>query len=103
MSRQDVRPRIKVSGVIIDYLDGDQPSDVEAALCIVGGGAAGIAIARAFTDTRINVCLIESGGLAGEQRSQELYEGDSAGEIEFDPGTSRMRVFGGSCSTSCPR
>ena len=98
MSRQDVRPRIKGSGVIIDYLDGDQPSDVEADLCIVGGGAAGIAIARAFVDTRINVCLIESGGLAGEQRSQELYEGDSAGEIEFDPGTSRMRVFGGSCN-----
>jgi len=84
--------------VIIDYQHGGHPVDVEADLCIVGGGAAGIAIARSFLGTRFNVCLIESGGLAGEDRSQALYEGSSAGDLEFDPGTSRMRVFGGSCN-----
>lgn len=84
--------------MIIDYLRGENPIDVEADVCIVGGGAAGIAIARSFLGTRFNVCLIESGGLAGEDRSQALYEGSSAGDIDFDPGTSRMRVFGGSCN-----
>lgn len=84
--------------MIIDYLRGGHPVDVEADLCIVGGGAAGIAIARSFLGTPFNVCLIESGGLAGEDRNQALYEGSSAGDIEFDPGTSRMRVFGGSCN-----
>ena len=84
--------------MIIDYLHGGHPVDLEADVCIVGGGAAGIAIARSFLGTRFNVCLIESGGLAGENRNQALYEGSSAGDIDFDPGTSRMRVFGGSCN-----
>lgn len=84
--------------MIIDYLSGAHPADVEADLCIVGAGAAGIAIAHSFIGTSVRVCLLESGGLSGEQRSQALYEGSSAGPVEFDPGTSRMRVFGGSCN-----
>jgi choline dehydrogenase-like flavoprotein len=84
--------------VIIDYLTGSHPADMEADLCVVGAGAAGIAVAQAFIGTSLRVCLLESGGLAGEQRSQALYEGDSIGPMSFDPGTSRMRVFGGSCN-----
>ncbi|AIF48391.1 GMC oxidoreductase [Dyella japonica] len=84
--------------MIIDYLGGAHPEDVETDLCIVGAGAAGIAIAHSFIGTSVQVCLLESGGLGGEQRNQALYEGSSAGHIDFDPGTSRMRVFGGSCN-----
>lgn len=86
------------SGVIIDYLSGSHPDSIEADLCIIGAGAAGIAIARTFIGTPVSVCMIESGGLSGEQRNQELYEGSSVGSTPFDPGTSRMRVFGGSCN-----
>lgn len=84
--------------MIIDYLGGAHPQDVEADLCIIGAGAAGIAIAHSFIGSAVQVCLLESGGLGGEQRSQALCEGSSSGPIEFDPGTSRMRVFGGSCN-----
>jgi choline dehydrogenase-like flavoprotein len=84
--------------VIIDYLSGTHPSDVEVDLCVVGAGAAGIAIAHAFIGTSVSVCLVESGGFAAEHRSQALCEGSAAGCAEFDPGTSRMRVFGGSCN-----
>jgi len=84
--------------VIIDYLDPSAPSDVSADLCIVGAGPAGIAIAHAFIGTSTTVCLIEGGGLCGEDRSQSLYEGSSAGDLPLDAGTSRMRVFGGSCT-----
>ncbi|WP_430390353.1 GMC oxidoreductase [Dyella sp. 20L07] len=84
--------------MIIDYLSGSHPAEMEADLCVIGAGAAGIAIAHSFIGSSIRVCLIESGGLAGEQRNQSLYEGDSVGEMPFDPGTSRMRVFGGSCN-----
>jgi len=84
--------------VIIDYLGGLHPEDVEADLCVVGAGAAGIAIAHSFIGSSVRVCLLESGGLGGEQRNQALYEGSSSGHIEFNPGTSRMRVFGGSCN-----
>lgn len=84
--------------MIIDYLSGSHPEDVEADLCVVGGGAAGIAIAHAFIGTPFTVCLLESGGLAGEQRSQALCEGSYETRLPLDPGTSRMRVLGGSCN-----
>ena len=84
--------------MIIDYLDGSAPSRIEADLCIVGAGAAGIAIARTFVGTSVSVCLIESGGLTGENSSQALYEGLSIGRPAFDSAHSRMRIFGGSCT-----
>ena len=82
----------------IDYLDGTSPTDVETDLCIIGAGPAGIAMARTFIGTSVNVCVIESGGLAGEESSQALYEGSSIGSPAFDPGISRLRAFGGSCN-----
>ncbi|WP_266182485.1 GMC oxidoreductase [Dyella humicola] len=84
--------------MIIDYLIGSHPADMDADLCIIGAGAAGITIARSFIGTSVKVCLVESGGEAGEQQSQALYEGSSAGALTLDPGSSRMRVFGGSCN-----
>lgn len=86
------------TGLIFDYRNEATPADIEADLCIIGAGAAGLAIARAFLGTQVSICIIESGGLAGEDRSQALYEGTSIGSPEFDPGISRMRVFGGSCN-----
>lgn len=84
--------------MIIDYLDRSGPDDFFADICIIGAGPAGISIARSFIGTSLNVCLVESGGLAGEDRNQELYEGTSVGSLELDPATSRMRAFGGSCN-----
>ncbi len=84
--------------MFIDYLIGSHATDMEADLCIIGAGAAGIAIARSFIGTSVKVCLVESGGEAGEQQSQALYEGSSVGALPLDPGSSRMRVFGGSCN-----
>ena len=84
--------------MINDYRNLATPADIEADLCIIGAGAAGLAIARTFIGTATKVCLIESGGLAGEEANQALYQGTSIGSPEFDPGISRMRVFGGSCN-----
>ena len=84
--------------MIIDYLDGSGPEDFFADICIIGAGPAGISIARSFIGTSLSICLVESGGLAGEDRNQELYEGTSIGSPELDPATSRMRAFGGSCN-----
>lgn len=84
--------------MIIDYLDGSAASDIDADLCVIGAGAAGIAIARHFIGTRMTVCLIEGGGFTGEEQSQALFEGISIGSPSLDAGTSRMRVFGGSCN-----
>ncbi|MDF4025888.1 GMC family oxidoreductase [Luteibacter sp. PPL201] len=86
------------NAVLLDYLDPSVPNDYDADLCIVGGGPAGIAIARAFAGTRVRVCLVEGGGLTGEDRTQALYDGRSIGPYPLDAGTARMRVLGGSCT-----
>ncbi len=84
--------------MIIDYLGSAAKADIDADLCVIGAGAAGIAIARHFIGTSITVCLVEGGGATGEEQSQALYEGTSIGTLPLDAGTSRMRVFGGSCN-----
>ena len=84
--------------MIIDYLDRSGPEDFTVDICIVGAGPAGISIARSFIGSSRSVCLVESGGLAGENRNQALYQGASIGSPELDPATSRMRAFGGSCN-----
>ncbi|MFA6231141.1 MAG: GMC family oxidoreductase [Rhodanobacter sp.] len=81
----------------IDYLDGSAPADIEADICIVGAGPAGISMARAFIGTSVRVCLVESGGFAAEEINQQLCEGTSIGCPEFDPAISRLRIFGGTC------
>jgi choline dehydrogenase-like flavoprotein len=83
--------------LIIDYRSELVPADVHADLCIIGAGAAGLAIARTFLGSPMQVCIVESGGMEADARCQTLYEGSSIGEHPFDPATSRMRVFGGSC------
>ncbi|MEW9573613.1 GMC oxidoreductase [Rhodanobacter sp. Si-c] len=84
--------------MFIDFLDAAAPTELDADICIVGAGAAGIAMARTFIGSSLRVCLLEGGGSGGELRSQALYQGDSIGSPPFDPVSSRMRVFGGSCN-----
>ena len=84
--------------MFIDFLEATAPTELDADICIVGAGAAGIAIARALIGTALRVCLLESGGSGGELRNQALYEADSIGSPPFDPVSSRMRAFGGSCN-----
>ncbi|WDS36916.1 GMC family oxidoreductase [Pseudoxanthomonas sp.] len=84
--------------MIVDYLEDSATAENAADICIVGAGAAGIAIARSFIGTSLRVCLLEGGGLTGELRSQALYRGQSVGAVPLDPATSRMRAFGGSCN-----
>jgi choline dehydrogenase-like flavoprotein len=81
---------------MIEDLDrlGPGPA-VEADLCIIGAGAAGISIARAFANTRFRVCLVESGGLGPESETQALYDGVSIGLPHSGMSIGRLRYFGG--------
>ena len=83
--------------MISDYRDGTTPSDIAADLCIIGSGAAGITVAHAFLGTAVRLCIVESGGMAGEREIQDLYDCASVGPTALDAYNSRMRVFGGSC------
>ena len=71
-------------------------TELEADLCIVGAGAAGITLAREFIGGSARVVLLESGGFDYEADTQALYEGRQKGGIEYFPlETARLRQFGG--------
>ena len=68
---------------------------IETEVCIVGGGAAGITLAREFTNSSFRVILLESGGAEPDQATQDLYAGSDIGRpYDLFP-TSRLRYFGG--------
>jgi Choline dehydrogenase and related flavoproteins len=69
--------------LFIDFLEAAAPTELDADICIVGAGAAGIAMARTFIGSALRVCLLESGGPDGELRNQALYEADSIGSPPF--------------------
>ena len=68
---------------------------IEADLCIVGGGAAGITIAREFVASGLRVALVEGGAMEIEEDSQDLYAGSDIGRPYLDLSTCRLRYFGG--------
>jgi len=62
---------------------------VQTGVCIIGAGAAGITLAREFSNARFPVVLLESGGMDYEPETQELYEGRSIGSPFQDLTASR--------------
>src|ERR1700683_3485514 len=68
---------------------------IEAEVCIVGGGAAGITIAREFSTAGFRVALLESGNTEFEADTQDLYSGSDIGRPYEDLTAIRLRYFGG--------
>jgi choline dehydrogenase-like flavoprotein len=82
--------------MLTDFRSLGDTALLQADVCVVGSGAAGIAIATSMIGTRHRVILIESGGLAFEPATQALYAGESVGlPWDFGLANSRFRVFGG--------
>src|ERR1700722_3236008 len=74
-------------------LSGDVLS---ADICIIGAGAAGIAIALELEGGRSDVLVLESGGLKAEQDTQDLYMGSvTDARLHSPPDRYRQRRFGG--------
>jgi choline dehydrogenase-like flavoprotein/predicted dehydrogenase len=79
----------------LDQLDDD--SSLDADLCIVGSGPAGISIAAEFAKTHLNVLVLESGGVDDEPDTQALYKIESTGAPRIlDQWNLRRRILGGS-------
>jgi choline dehydrogenase-like flavoprotein len=70
-------------------------TEYESAVCIVGGGIAGITIALELAMYGVDVCLLEGGGLRYSRKSQSLYDGDTEGH-NYNLLTTRTRFLGGS-------
>jgi choline dehydrogenase-like flavoprotein len=80
----------------IDLEDEQAQASFESTVCIVGGGIAGLLLARNLAGRGIGVHLLEAGGTTLEARSQELYGVHMEGRHHEGASEGRFRVFGGS-------
>ncbi|MET0850804.1 MAG: GMC family oxidoreductase [Candidatus Rokuibacteriota bacterium] len=85
------------STMLVDAHGVPDGSVMAADVCIVGGGAAGITIARELSHRSFRVALLESGGLTADEATQSLYGGETRGVPYFplDAIRTRARYFGG--------
>lgn len=82
--------------MFIDTRNVEQNTVIETAVCIIGGGVAGITLAREMARAGIDTCVLESGGFGPDDETRDLYRGENAGlPYSFADG-SRSRYFGGS-------
>ncbi|WP_341313091.1 GMC family oxidoreductase [Paraburkholderia sp. IMGN_8] len=82
--------------MFIDTRNVEQNTVIETAVCIIGGGVAGITLAREMARAGIDTCMLESGGFGPDDETRDLYRGENAGlPYSFADG-SRSRYFGGS-------
>jgi choline dehydrogenase-like flavoprotein len=81
--------------MLIDLQKSTDDVRLETDICIVGAGAAGVALARDLMHAGREVCLLEGGGMDYEDRTQSLFEGENIGMEYYDLDHSRLRFFGG--------
>lgn len=82
--------------MILDANDLTNPVKLSAAVCIAGAGVAGILCALELAARGVDVCVVESGGLELDPRTQSLYEGTVSPDDYHPTNASRLRYLGGS-------
>lgn len=82
--------------MFIDARTLPEAASVAADICIIGGGAAGITLARDLVGAGRRIILLESGGLDFENPTQQLYDGDIVGHAMPPLTVERLRYLGGS-------
>jgi choline dehydrogenase-like flavoprotein len=63
--------------MLIDLRTAPSDSRIEADVCVIGAGAAGITLAHELRASNLDVCLLESGGVQLSLEAQELARGVS--------------------------
>ncbi len=87
--------RGKAEDLIRDFNDLPNGTVLQADLCIIGAGAAGLLIARSFAHSGRQIVLLECGGWSAEAETERLLEGRSAPGPFRGLQAGRSRVFGG--------
>ncbi|CAH2599852.1 Glucose-methanol-choline (GMC) oxidoreductase:NAD binding site [Rhodovastum atsumiense] len=82
--------------MISDARTVDSNTTLEADICIIGAGPAGITLAREFDGTPFRVLLLEGGDIKYDRASQSLYKGENIGLYYEDLDQTRSRYLGGS-------
>lgn len=81
--------------MIEDLISIEGGARIDADICLIGAGAAGISIAQALVGSGLRVCLLESGGFQDEPETQSLYQAEAVGH-PMSVTEGRYRLFGGS-------
>ena len=72
-------------------------ASLQADVCIIGAGPAGIALALDLSERGFSILVLESGFMEEDSKTQQLYEGEVANETLHSPTDKyRQRRFGGS-------
>lgn len=82
--------------MLLDTASFRQGHTERAAVCIVGGGPAGLTLAQALIGMGIDVIVVEAGPDRFDPASQEHYVGEVRGDDYFDLRDARLRMLGGS-------
>jgi aryl-alcohol dehydrogenase-like predicted oxidoreductase/choline dehydrogenase-like flavoprotein len=81
--------------MIFDFDSADCPAPPHADVCVLGAGAAGIALATELAAAGQTVVVLEGGGGELEARSQALYNSEVSGRAHRGIHEGRFRTFGG--------
>jgi choline dehydrogenase-like flavoprotein len=79
----------------LDAREVEDGTQIETDVCVIGAGAAGIAIAHELAGTRVRVLVLESGGFEYDARTQSLYDAENIGLQAYNFVHNRLRFFGG--------
>ena len=82
--------------MIIDLKSATEVPELSCDVCIVGTGAAGLALASELLTSGLTVVLVESGGFEHETATQALYDVNVTGLPHRGSTEGRFRVLGGS-------
>lgn len=82
--------------MLLDFAESGQDLVLNADLCVVGGGAVGLTIARELSRSGLRICVLETGGLDRDPVADGLNYTTADGSPTLDFQTTRPRVLGGS-------
>lgn len=81
--------------MFIDTRQLQEGTVIRSSVCVIGGGVAGITLARELARMGYESCLLESGGFGPDKGTRDLYRGENVGlPYEFADGN-RLRYLGG--------
>lgn len=82
--------------MIIDFNDASTPLSLDADICVIGSGAASLAILTKLYNTSYKVVVLEAGGEQITSQNQEPYQVITPFNSFDGANNGRFRVFGGS-------